>query len=132
MLHFSWGYISPPLQAHITILYIVYTLLVSSLLFLPGSWRILGTSCRDHLNPSTIPLICKLRITIGYHRLYSHRAFRASTPVRVVLAALGSAGFQGSIKVRTCRVSPLITIPTRAYSGGVCDIASIMYVLRNK
>ncbi|KAJ7754945.1 hypothetical protein DFH07DRAFT_822247 [Mycena maculata] len=37
-------------------------------------------------------------ITIGYHRLYSHRAFRAKFPVRVVLAALGSAGFQGSIK----------------------------------
>ncbi|KAF7307151.1 Stearoyl-CoA desaturase [Mycena indigotica] len=37
-------------------------------------------------------------ITIGYHRLYSHRAFRAKLPVRLVLAALGSAGFQGSIK----------------------------------
>lgn len=41
------------------------------------------------------------RITIGYHRLYSHRAFRAGLPVRILLAALGSAGFQGSIKVRT-------------------------------
>ncbi|KAJ7293006.1 fatty acid desaturase-domain-containing protein [Mycena rebaudengoi] len=37
-------------------------------------------------------------ITIGYHRLYSHRAFRAKLGVRIVLAALGSAGFQGSIK----------------------------------
>ncbi|KAF5353664.1 hypothetical protein D9758_008688 [Tetrapyrgos nigripes] len=37
-------------------------------------------------------------ITIGYHRLYSHRAFRASFGLRVVLAAMGSAGFQGSIK----------------------------------
>ncbi|KZP25296.1 hypothetical protein FIBSPDRAFT_918440 [Athelia psychrophila] len=37
-------------------------------------------------------------ITIGYHRLYSHRAFRAGLPVRVLLAALGSAAFQGSIK----------------------------------
>ncbi|KAF8131560.1 hypothetical protein EV363DRAFT_1330374 [Boletus edulis] len=37
-------------------------------------------------------------ITIGYHRLYSHRAFRASLPVRVVLVALGSSAFQGSIK----------------------------------
>lgn len=39
------------------------------------------------------------RITIGYHRLWSHRAFRAQLGVRVVLAVLGSAGFQGSIKV---------------------------------
>jgi fatty-acid desaturase len=38
-------------------------------------------------------------ITIGYHRLYSHRAFRASFGVRVVLAAMGSSAFQGSIKV---------------------------------
>ncbi|KAJ7070728.1 hypothetical protein C8F01DRAFT_1313861 [Mycena amicta] len=37
-------------------------------------------------------------ITIGYHRLYSHRAFRATFPVRLVLAGMGSAGFQGSIK----------------------------------
>ncbi|KAJ7193290.1 hypothetical protein GGX14DRAFT_16256 [Mycena pura] len=37
-------------------------------------------------------------ITIGYHRLYSHRAFKAKLAVRVVLAGLGSAGFQGSIK----------------------------------
>ncbi|KAH0837854.1 hypothetical protein J3R83DRAFT_6080 [Lanmaoa asiatica] len=41
-------------------------------------------------------------VTIGYHRLYSHRAFQASLPVRVVLVALGSSASQGSIKVR-CR-----------------------------
>ncbi|KAF8971683.1 hypothetical protein BDZ97DRAFT_2024637 [Flammula alnicola] len=39
-------------------------------------------------------------ITIGYHRLYSHKAFRAAIGVRVVLAILGSSAFQGSIKVR--------------------------------
>ncbi|KAF8514750.1 hypothetical protein JB92DRAFT_3088505 [Gautieria morchelliformis] len=37
-------------------------------------------------------------ITIGYHRLYSHRAFQAPLGVRVVLAILGSMAFQGSIK----------------------------------
>ncbi|KAF5353846.1 hypothetical protein D9758_010555 [Tetrapyrgos nigripes] len=37
-------------------------------------------------------------VTIGYHRLYSHRAFRASFGLRVVLAAMGAAAFQGSIK----------------------------------
>ncbi|KAK1223610.1 hypothetical protein PQX77_013507 [Marasmius sp. AFHP31] len=42
--------------------------------------------------------LAEFGITIGYHRLYSHRAFRASTGVRVVLAALGASGFQGSIK----------------------------------
>lgn len=39
------------------------------------------------------------RVTIGYHRLYSHRAFRASYSVRLVLSILGASAFQGSIKV---------------------------------
>ncbi|KAJ3511348.1 hypothetical protein NLJ89_g4142 [Agrocybe chaxingu] len=38
-------------------------------------------------------------ITVGYHRLYSHKAFRASLGVRIVLAILGSSAFQGSIKI---------------------------------
>ncbi|KAI0714857.1 hypothetical protein C8Q76DRAFT_841427 [Earliella scabrosa] len=37
-------------------------------------------------------------ITVGYHRLYSHRAFRAALPVRMFLALLGASAFQGSIK----------------------------------
>ncbi|KAF9469839.1 hypothetical protein BDZ94DRAFT_33794 [Collybia nuda] len=39
-----------------------------------------------------------LGITIGYHRLYSHRAFRASFGVRLILTAMGSSAFQGSVK----------------------------------
>lgn len=38
-------------------------------------------------------------ITIGYHRLHSHKAFRASLGLRIVLAALGTAAHQGSIRV---------------------------------
>ncbi|KAI0828851.1 hypothetical protein BC628DRAFT_1360971 [Trametes gibbosa] len=37
-------------------------------------------------------------ITVGYHRLYSHRAFRAALPVRAFVALLGASAFQGSIK----------------------------------
>ncbi|KAI0720043.1 fatty acid desaturase-domain-containing protein [Cerioporus squamosus] len=37
-------------------------------------------------------------ITVGYHRLYSHRAFRAALPVRIFVALLGASAFQGSIK----------------------------------
>ena len=36
-------------------------------------------------------------ITVGYHRLFTHRAFHARTPVRVVLASLGSMAVEGSI-----------------------------------
>lgn len=52
--------------------------------------------------PCTIQINSSLnRITIGYHRLYSHKAFRATLAVRVVLAILGSCAFQGSIKAST-------------------------------
>ncbi|EKM61593.1 uncharacterized protein PHACADRAFT_156838 [Phanerochaete carnosa HHB-10118-sp] len=41
-----------------------------------------------------------LGITIGYHRLYSHRSFEAGVKTRALLALLGSSAAQGSIKVR--------------------------------
>ncbi|KAK4704034.1 stearoyl-CoA desaturase (Delta-9 desaturase), partial [Phenoliferia sp. Uapishka_3] len=37
-------------------------------------------------------------ITLGYHRLWSHKSFTASFPLRVVLAGMGCLGFQGSIR----------------------------------
>jgi stearoyl-CoA desaturase (delta-9 desaturase) len=36
-------------------------------------------------------------ITIGYHRLFTHRAFETSQPVRVTLAILGSMAVEGSV-----------------------------------
>ncbi|KAJ4488495.1 hypothetical protein J3R30DRAFT_3436177 [Lentinula aciculospora] len=42
--------------------------------------------------------LAEFGITVGYHRLWSHRAFRATISIRFLLAILGSAGFQGSIK----------------------------------
>ena len=39
-----------------------------------------------------------LGITGGYHRLWSHRAFKASFSLRVFLAIIGCISFQGSIK----------------------------------
>ncbi len=38
-----------------------------------------------------------LGITVGYHRLFTHRSFRAKRPVRVVLAVLGSMAVEGSV-----------------------------------
>lgn len=37
-------------------------------------------------------------ITAGYHRLWTHRAYNASLPLRVILAILGTNATQGSIK----------------------------------
>jgi stearoyl-CoA desaturase (Delta-9 desaturase) len=36
-------------------------------------------------------------VTIGYHRLFSHRSFEACRPLKIVLASLGSMSFQGSV-----------------------------------
>ncbi|KAF7617549.1 putative fatty acid desaturase protein [Aspergillus flavus] len=41
--------------------------------------------------------IYSVAITAGYHRLWCHRSYRASPPLRYVLAALGAGQFQWSI-----------------------------------
>ncbi|HEX2069440.1 MAG TPA: fatty acid desaturase [Actinomycetota bacterium] len=38
-----------------------------------------------------------LGITVGYHRLFTHRSFRATKPIRVVLAVAGSMAVEGSV-----------------------------------
>ena len=38
-----------------------------------------------------------LGITVGYHRLFTHRSFRAVPPVRVALALMGSMAVEGSV-----------------------------------
>ena len=38
-----------------------------------------------------------LGITLGYHRLFTHRSFRAVKPLRVVLAIAGSMAVEGSV-----------------------------------
>ncbi|KAG6303110.1 stearoyl-CoA 9-desaturase [Claviceps aff. purpurea] len=39
-----------------------------------------------------------LGITAGYHRLWSHTSYRASTPLKIYLAAVGAAAVEGSIR----------------------------------
>ena len=36
-------------------------------------------------------------ITVGYHRLFTHRSFKTVVPVRLALAALGSAAIEGPV-----------------------------------
>jgi stearoyl-CoA desaturase (delta-9 desaturase) len=36
-------------------------------------------------------------VTIGFHRLFAHRAFVAKRPLKIVLALMGSLSFQGSV-----------------------------------
>jgi stearoyl-CoA desaturase (delta-9 desaturase) len=43
-----------------------------------------------------------LGITAGYHRLWAHRAFSASWPLKVYLAAVGAAAVEGSARWWSC------------------------------
>src|SRR3954454_21671007 len=42
-------------------------------------------------------LVTAFGVTVGYHRLFTHRAFEAPKPVRYTLAVLGSMAVQGAI-----------------------------------
>jgi len=42
-------------------------------------------------------LLTGLGITVGYHRLFTHRSFKTSAPVRALFAALGSAAIEGPV-----------------------------------
>ncbi|GAA3790411.1 MULTISPECIES: acyl-CoA desaturase [Amycolatopsis] len=42
-------------------------------------------------------LLTGLGVTVGYHRLFTHRTFKAAKPVAVVLAVLGSMAGQGGL-----------------------------------
>jgi stearoyl-CoA desaturase (delta-9 desaturase) len=42
-------------------------------------------------------LVTALGVTVGYHRLFTHRAFDAPKPVRYTLAVLGSMAVQGPV-----------------------------------
>jgi stearoyl-CoA desaturase (Delta-9 desaturase) len=42
-------------------------------------------------------LLTGLGVTVGYHRLFTHRSFRTSPPMRALLAALGSAAIEGPV-----------------------------------
>jgi stearoyl-CoA desaturase (Delta-9 desaturase) len=42
-------------------------------------------------------LITGLGITVGYHRLFTHRSFKTTRPLRVLFAAFGSAAVEGPV-----------------------------------
>jgi len=42
-------------------------------------------------------LLTGLGVTVGFHRLFTHRSFKTSAPMRALLAALGSAAVEGPV-----------------------------------
>ena len=62
----------------------------------PVAWG-WGLSWADASIAAVMYLISGHGITVGYHRLFTHRSFRAATPVRIALAVAGSMALQGRV-----------------------------------
>jgi len=77
--------------AHTLLLTITPGLALYGLIFYPIKWQTL-------LFAFVMYLWTGLGITAGYHRLWSHRAYSASYPVRIALCLGGAAAFEGSAK----------------------------------
>ena len=78
----------------------VYTVSHATLLLCFLSWQLGCFGCASCPEPAHVVDADTMdSITIGYHRMWSHRAFRGNSAVRLVLAVLGASATQGSIKV---------------------------------
>jgi stearoyl-CoA desaturase (delta-9 desaturase) len=56
-----------------------------------------GLGWADVLLAVVFYVVTGLGVTIGFHRLLTHRAFTAARPLRVVLAIAGSMSFEGDV-----------------------------------
>jgi stearoyl-CoA desaturase (Delta-9 desaturase) len=56
-----------------------------------------GVDAADLIVAGVLYLACGFGVTIGFHRMLTHRAFQARAPVRYGLAVLGSMSVQGRV-----------------------------------
>jgi stearoyl-CoA desaturase (delta-9 desaturase) len=77
---------------------IVVTILPVGLLGL-AVWRAWGGALgwSDLVVFAITYLLTGVGITVGFHRLFTHRSFKTSAPLRGLLAALGSAAIEGPV-----------------------------------
>jgi len=59
-------------------------------------WIIVNPSSATVTLAAVLYAICGMAVTAGYHRLFAHRTYRASAPVRWLLLLFGAATFQNS------------------------------------
>jgi stearoyl-CoA desaturase (Delta-9 desaturase) len=62
-------------------------------------WQVWGDFLRwsDAIVFAIMYVSTGLGVTVGFHRLFTHRSFKTSKPVRAVFAALGSAAIEGPV-----------------------------------
>jgi len=59
-------------------------------------WAVVNPSAATLVLAAVLYGLCGLAITAGYHRLFAHRTYRASPPVRWAMLVVGAAAFQNS------------------------------------
>ncbi len=69
---------------------------VALLVAVPLVWG-WGMSWIDLILAAAFYVFATLGVTVGFHRYFTHGAFKASRPLRVVLAIAGSMAVQGSV-----------------------------------
>jgi len=64
-----------------------------------AAWRAWGGALHwpDLVVLTLTYLLTGLGITVGFHRLFTHRSFKTSAPLRALLAVLGSAAVEGPV-----------------------------------
>jgi stearoyl-CoA desaturase (delta-9 desaturase) len=64
-----------------------------------AAWRAWGGSLhwQDLLVLAITYTLTGLGITVGFHRLFTHRSFKTGSPMRLLLAVLGSAAVEGPV-----------------------------------
>jgi stearoyl-CoA desaturase (Delta-9 desaturase) len=62
-------------------------------------WQVWGDFLRwsDVIVFAIMYVFTGLGVTVGFHRLFTHRSFKTSKPVRGILAVLGSAAIEGPV-----------------------------------
>lgn len=85
-----------PMREQVGLLFVVLApfagiiLMVSHTSLVAITWQIAVASIAMYA-------ICMLGITVGFHRLFSHRAFKASRGLKIALALAGSIAIQGPV-----------------------------------
>lgn len=81
---------------HVLIYAFVLVPFVALVAAVPVAWG-WGLSWRDIVIAAVFYAVSCLGVTVGYHRHFTHGSFKAKPWLRVVLAAAGSMGVQGSV-----------------------------------
>jgi stearoyl-CoA desaturase (delta-9 desaturase) len=90
-----WGAPAGSLERTIVAVFVgvPFVAVLASVAVLWGS----GVGLVDVIITVTMYVATVLGISIGYHRLFTHQAFKAARPLRIILAVLGTMAIEGDV-----------------------------------